>query len=147
MRTTICHKSGCYRPALSGQHYCREHQALEAKWGKRRAVRGKSSAWHHLYASARWRRESRAFLSRYPLCAVCGMAATDVDHIQPHRGDLELFWNQDNWQPLCAQHHRVKTLVENNFHKGDRGGKNISRPEVDQHAPPCVCKGILVDRG
>lgn len=31
--------------------------------------------------------------------------ASVVDHIQPHRGDLELFWDPENWQPLCALHH------------------------------------------
>lgn len=139
MRTTICHKAGCYRPALSGEHFCQLHRELEKNWGKRKAVRGKSSAWHHLYASARWRRESREFLERFPYCAVCGMSARIVDHIQPHRGDERLFWDKSNWQPMCEQHHRVKTLAENNFHKGDTPFKNISRPEVDQHAPSRVC--------
>ena len=31
--------------------------------------------------------------------------ATVVDHIKPHRGDRRLFWDSDNWQPLCAPHH------------------------------------------
>jgi len=32
-------------------------------------------------------------------------AATDVDHIEPHKGDEQKFWNQDNWQSLCGPHH------------------------------------------
>jgi 5-methylcytosine-specific restriction endonuclease McrA len=32
-------------------------------------------------------------------------AATVVDHIKPHRGDMVLFWDEANWQPLCANHH------------------------------------------
>ena len=28
-----------------------------------------------------------------------------VDHIKPHKGDLNLFWDQDNWQPLCKSCH------------------------------------------
>jgi 5-methylcytosine-specific restriction protein A len=40
--------------------------------------------------------------------------ATAVDHIQPHRGDYELFWDSDNWQPLCATCHGRKTLAEVN---------------------------------
>jgi 5-methylcytosine-specific restriction enzyme A len=28
--------------------------------------------------------------------------ATQVDHVVPHRGDPRLFWDQHNWQSLCA---------------------------------------------
>ena len=38
--------------------------------------------------------------------------ATVVDHIKPHRGDQKLFWDQNNWQPLCKEHHDRKTLNE-----------------------------------
>ncbi|HSH84369.1 MAG TPA: HNH endonuclease signature motif containing protein [Guyparkeria sp.] len=32
-------------------------------------------------------------------------AATVVDHIVPHQGNKELFWDRSNWQPLCAPCH------------------------------------------
>jgi 5-methylcytosine-specific restriction protein A len=28
--------------------------------------------------------------------------AVHVDHVTPHRGDLDAFWNRENWQPLCS---------------------------------------------
>lgn len=28
-----------------------------------------------------------------------------VDHIKPHRGDMALFWDSDNWQSLCKHCH------------------------------------------
>ena len=28
-----------------------------------------------------------------------------VDHIIPHKGDTKLFWDINNWQPLCKRHH------------------------------------------
>lgn len=31
--------------------------------------------------------------------------ATVVDHIKPHKGDPELFWDTGNWQPLCKTCH------------------------------------------
>ena len=34
---------------------------------------------------------------------------TVVDHIVPHRGDARLFWDEDNWQPLCKSCHDRKT--------------------------------------
>ena len=42
-----------------------------------------------------------------PLCVKCDRptAATVVDHIVPHKGDLELMWNSANWQALCKWHH------------------------------------------
>ena len=62
----------------------------------------------------RWRKARIAFLQRNPLCVECmrkGVLtpATVVDHIIPHRGDKELFWNEENWQPLCKSCHDRKT--------------------------------------
>lgn len=43
------------------------------------------------------------------MCELDGriMAATVVDHIVPHKGDQQLFWDQSNWQPLCERHHNA----------------------------------------
>lgn len=68
--------------------------------------------------SSRWDRLRRRFLRDNPLCVYCERAgktkaATVVDHIQPHRGDMALFWRQGNWQPLCQScHDRVKQRQE-----------------------------------
>ncbi len=57
-----------------------------------------------------WEKARLRFLRDNPLCVMCGKdgrvaAASVVDHIKPHRGDLELFWAQANWQALCKPHH------------------------------------------
>ena len=63
---------------------------------------------------SRWRKARTDFLHRNPLCVKC-MAqgritpATVVDHIIPHRGDRKLFWDEQNWQPLCKSCHDRKT--------------------------------------
>ena len=69
-----------------------------------------------LYRTSRWKRERARYLAAYPLCCaplqnggVCMATATVVDHRQPHRGDADLFWNDLNWQSLCAHHHNAKT--------------------------------------
>lgn len=58
----------------------------------------------------RWQKARARFLSANPLCAYCQRqgrytAATVVDHITPHRGDADLFWDEANWQALCSPHH------------------------------------------
>lgn len=63
---------------------------------------------------ARWRKARAYFLRHNPLCAECERQgklkpAKVVDHIRPHRGDTDLFWDVDNWQPLCARCHTLKT--------------------------------------
>lgn len=65
----------------------------------------------------RWRRARFAYLSRHPLCVRCAAAgitraATDVDHVLPHRGDHKLFWDEANWQSLCQEHHAAKSARE-----------------------------------
>ena len=65
-----------------------------------------------LYNSARWRRGRRIYLANNPLCIMCypdPVPATVVDHIIPHRGDYNLFFDESNWQPLCEMHHNQKT--------------------------------------
>ena len=40
------------------------------------------------------------------------MAASVVDHIRPHRGDMVLFWDQTNHQSQCESCHFAKTMME-----------------------------------
>lgn len=64
---------------------------------------------------ARWRKARLIYLRYHPLCVACAprvVAANEVDHIVPHRGDQELFWDQDNWQALCKPCHSKKTANE-----------------------------------
>lgn len=58
----------------------------------------------------RWERFRLNFLRKHPLCRMCAddgytTAATVVDHIEPHRGDMTIFWRPGNHQALCATHH------------------------------------------
>jgi 5-methylcytosine-specific restriction protein A len=75
----------------------------------------------------KWQKQSKAFLLLHPCCVMCAdegrvVAATDVDHIIPHRGDMRLFWDQSNWQPLCHAHHSAKTAREDGgFGNAPRG--------------------------
>lgn len=128
MKTTVCHKNGCYETAVEGHRFCSSHLYLEQEQEARRrnaAMRKKSSAWHGLYNSVRWRNMSRDFLKKYPFCAVCGAPARIADHIQPHRGDELLFWDELNLQPLCWKHHSAKTLKENDYFKSELNKKGI----------------------
>lgn len=60
----------------------------------------------------RWQRARLSYLNAHPLCVTCRpltVGATVVDHVVPHRGDDELFWDEANWQPLCKPCHDRKT--------------------------------------
>lgn len=64
---------------------------------------------------SQWRKARAAFLRINNRCAWpgCGAPATTVDHIKPHRGDMRLFWDRTNWQPLCSScHNRHKQRQE-----------------------------------
>ena len=70
----------------------------------------------------RWQKTSRAYLAAHPVCADPDgrhpgrlAAATVTDHVVPHKGDMALFWEPNNWQPLCASCHARKTLAEGSF--------------------------------
>lgn len=67
----------------------------------------------------RWQKARAIYLGKNPLCVMCeqlGLVtpATVVDHVDPHRGRAEKFWDEGNWQSLCAPcHNQHKQRQEN----------------------------------
>jgi 5-methylcytosine-specific restriction protein A len=67
----------------------------------------------------KWQQAREGFLRSHPLCLYCQRdgrvtAATVVDHVNPHRGDMTAFWDKANWGSLCAPcHSSVKQREEN----------------------------------
>lgn len=105
-----CSNLGC--PTLTKERFCGSHkQKYQQSYNQNRG-----SATKRGY-DAEWRRGRAAFLMKNPLCLHCSkqglvMASTVVDHIVPHKGNFELFWDRGNWQPLCKSHHDSKTARE-----------------------------------
>ena len=105
-----CTTPGCSQLVSSGK--CEAHRKADDKQYDQR--RGSATARGY---DARWRSARLSYLSRHPLCASCekdGLIepATVVDHVKPHKGDVRLFWDVDNWQPLCKRCHDRKTATE-----------------------------------
>lgn len=73
---------------------------------------------HRGYGAA-WQAARLQWLRKHPLCVYCERegiirSGNTVDHIIPHRGNQDLFWDRSNWQTLCATHHnRDKQREEN----------------------------------
>lgn len=118
---------------------------------------------HHLYNAA-WRRARVQFLSAHPLCRMHAqlgqvVPANVVDHIKPHQGDIELFWDQGNWQPLCKQCHDAHKQAQEStgilrgagldgtpidlahpWHaQPPRGGSKVCNPRLQDQSPTSAC--------
>ena len=58
----------------------------------------------------KWQQARKGYLAKHPLCARCKQkgqvnVATVVDHIKPHKQDMNLFWDKTNWQSVCKHCH------------------------------------------
>lgn len=89
-----------------------KHQRADAKAVDQR--RGTSAQRGYGY---KWQQARDGYLQAHPLCIKHEsrgevVAATVVDHVKPHRGDMTLFWDSSNWQPLCKPCHDAKTARE-----------------------------------
>ena len=106
--------------------YCEPHRRLIRRQQDKR--RGSAAARGY---GSRWQAARVAFLVKHPLCAKCARhdrvtPANVVDHVAPHRGNSDLFWDTSNWQSLCKPCHDTKTARE------DGGfGSVPKRPAVD----------------
>jgi 5-methylcytosine-specific restriction protein A len=62
-----------------------------------------------------WRKFRERYVKEHPLCIYClkqdKLTPTqEVDHIVPHLGDKDLFWDEKNLQALCKSCHSKKTV-------------------------------------
>jgi len=84
--------------------------------------------YRRLYQSPRWRKLRAYQLAEHPLCqcAHCRegdgrvTVATVVDHIKPHNGDEELFFDEGNIQSMA------KTCHDKWKQSSDRGGAGFN---------------------
>ena len=125
----ICQAPGCSE--LCDGAYCDTHKRVTRKYENRESA-------HKRGYNSRWRKARLTFLSKHPLCRHCEEAgvtklAEVVDHIIPHKGSTELFWDKENWQPLCKRCHDIKTATEDGGF-GNKGTLNypywVSRPII-----------------
>jgi 5-methylcytosine-specific restriction protein A len=74
--------------------------------------------------NVRWEKARRTFLTRHPLCLGCEAVdrvepAVIVDHVVPHGGDTNRFWDTSLWQGCCKWHHDVvKQRLEDRYSRG-----------------------------
>ena len=102
---------GCNRPTYG--RWCE----LCSRAGKAKDQR--PTAARRGYGS-RWQKTSAARLKAHPVCVgypagVHGervVAAECTDHIKAHKGDMELFWDPENWQSLCIECNSRKSATE-----------------------------------
>jgi 5-methylcytosine-specific restriction protein A len=96
---------------------CPDHHRMYDKQRGTPAQRGYDTRW----------RKYRAWFLRQFQCSVCGRnhglceecqregrltVTFAVDHIQPHRGNYDLFWDHSNHQGLCESCHNRKSREE-----------------------------------
>lgn len=98
---------------------------LQAAPGEQARSRSRDQAqpWRAWYKTARWRKLRREVLKRDGYkCRQTGQLLVGkypadnsavVDHITPHRGDPELFWDEQNLQSVTAGwHNSTKQSLE-----------------------------------
>jgi len=100
---SFCVVPGCR--ALAPGRRCRVHAAAHERARPNVAAR----RW---YYTKRWAGlRAQVLRDQAYQCARCQTIAPtlDVDHIRPHRGNLDAFWDRDNLQALCKACHSWKT--------------------------------------
>ena len=82
----------------------------------------------------KWQVARQHYLNKHPLCVEHQrkgqvVIATVVDHIEPHRGDMTVFWDSGNWQSLCKLcHDGYKQRLEKS---GTIAGCNVDGRPLD----------------
>lgn len=97
----------------------------------------RGSARQRGYTTA-WDKARKVFLTEHPLCRYCEahgliVPATVVDHIKRHGGDAALFWDTDNWQPLCQPCHN--SVKQSDERRGFIAGCDAGGRPVDPYHP------------
>ena len=111
-RKQPCAVAGCKNQAETGSQYCAEH--------KRPTSTESRSKWTNMY-DKRWAKARKRFLSEHWYCEEClkqgkYTPATTVHHKIEHKGDYKLFWDESNWEAICAScHSRIHSRNMNKY--------------------------------
>lgn len=62
-----------------------------------------------------WEKYRRYFLKVNPKCYCCGQRSTVVDHEKTHKGDIDIFWDTNNFIPMCKLCHDTITASFDRF--------------------------------
>jgi 5-methylcytosine-specific restriction protein A len=99
-----CTEPGCGVRVPRGR--CAAHTLHRAEYAR------DNVAVRRWYRTARWQRlRTQILVEAAYQCALCRTVQLrlEVDHVTPHRGDPESFWNTANLQALCPTCHAQKT--------------------------------------
>lgn len=110
-----CRHPGCGQLVPGG--YCACHKPKE------RSRSEEAKTWRWMYKTPQWESLRGDQLLSEPFCRECARKyppgdprhrtwATDVDHIEDHKGDWEKFCDRSNLQSLCHSCHSRKTAAE-----------------------------------
>ena len=105
-----CRHPGCGELVPGG--YCDHHKPKE------RPRSEEAESWRWMYRTKTWLEDLRPTqLLLEPFCRECAKRgirtpATDVDHVEDHKGDWEKFCDRNNLQSLCHSCHSRKTAAE-----------------------------------
>lgn len=107
-----CRHAGCSALVRDGGGYCPAHKRVVQKEVDSRRESSAQRGYGY-----KWQKAREGYLRSHPLCAEHEkqgqlVKATIVDHIIPHKGNKNMFWDSSNWQPLCKLCHDAKTARE-----------------------------------
>src|SRR5688572_18837870 len=114
----VCAHAGCR--TLTAESRCAEHRKPQHTYEARRgsaSERGYGWDWQKYRAWFICQLECSVCGKNHTVCALCLIEgfierAFAVDHITPHRGNQQLFWDHTNHQSLCESHHNRKAREE-----------------------------------
>ena len=109
----VCNEPGCNQ--LARAYRCEQHSRESNRSKSARRATGHEKAYNY-----KWGKASKKYRKHNPLCVSCQLsgrtsAASCVDHIIPHRGSDDLFWDKGNWCSLCWRCHSAKTRREDSL--------------------------------
>lgn len=117
----LCKSPGCPNYRLDDHSYCEKHLYKEEDKNRSWSNRKETNPWRYLYNSRRWIELRDKTLRDNPYCALCGRPSEEVHHIAAHRGNEELFYDEDNLVALCHDCHTQETLKEIRDRRNNNG--------------------------
>ena len=103
--------------------------AYKVNYQPKRKRSGKNTRMYMDYA---WDGLRYKQLKKEKFCRMCMdkglyVEAKVVDHIEPHKGDIDLFRDETNLQSLCGRCHNAKSAQEMHRQKHDERKNNSNR--------------------